>query len=126
MSISDAIIIVLRPDKQDMQETAMALEIAQKLDIRKKMLIMNKVIGNDKSDDDLTAEVNNFFRQQATVIGILPQSQRIMEFSIPTKYQKIFSLPQSDESDISGLFYANYPEDPWSKKIDKIANKVIG
>ena len=48
-----------------------------------------------------------------------------MEFSIPKKFQGVYSLPPSDESDISGLFYANYPEDPWSKEIEKIANKVI-
>ncbi|MEI6370935.1 MAG: MinD/ParA family protein [Nostocales cyanobacterium ELA608] len=125
MSISDAIIIVLRLDKQDIQETTMALEIAQKLEIPKKMLIMNKVINNNIDQDDLTAKVQNFFQKQATVIGLLPQSERIMEFSIPKKFQGVSSLPPSDESDISGLFYANYPEDPWSKEIEKIANKVI-
>lgn len=125
MSISDAIIIVSRLDKQDFQEATMALEIIQKLEIPKKMLIMNQVITNNIDKDELTAKVQNFFKNQATVIGILPQSESIREFAVPKKLYKLSSLSPTDESDISGLFSANYPEDPWSKEIEKIANKVI-
>ncbi|MTJ51927.1 MinD/ParA family protein [Anabaena sp. UHCC 0253] len=115
ISISNTIVIVLRPDIQDLQETTMSLEIAEKLSIPKKMLIMNQAVNNE---EELTTELHKFFHRQATVAGILPTSEKIIQFSIPKQLQ-------NNKKNTSSLFYVENPEDPWSKKIEKIANKII-
>ena len=43
IAVSDQLILIVRPDQQDFQGTAVAVELARKLDVPKMLLLLNKV-----------------------------------------------------------------------------------
>jgi MinD-like ATPase involved in chromosome partitioning or flagellar assembly len=43
MSISDALVVIMRPDSQDYQGTAVTVELARRLEVPRMMLVVNKV-----------------------------------------------------------------------------------
>ena len=43
IAVSDVLAIILRPDQQDYQGTGVTVEVAQKLDVPRLLLIVNKV-----------------------------------------------------------------------------------
>ena len=43
IAISDALVIILRPDQQDYQGTSVTVEVARKLDVPRLVLIVKKV-----------------------------------------------------------------------------------
>ena len=104
MSISDILVIVLRPDKQDFQGTAVTVEVARRLEVPKMFLLINKALNNiDK--EDLTRKVQTLY--QVPLAAILPQSEDMM-------------LLES-----SNIFCLKYPTHPWSKEIEKVAKKIM-
>lgn len=44
ISVSDALVVILRPDQQDYQGTSVLLEVAQKLNIPRVLLVVNQVV----------------------------------------------------------------------------------
>jgi MinD-like ATPase involved in chromosome partitioning or flagellar assembly len=44
LAISDLLILILRPDRQDYQGTAVTMEVARQFDIPRTLLVMNKVL----------------------------------------------------------------------------------
>jgi septum site-determining protein MinD len=104
ISISDVMLIVLRPDKQDFQGTAVTVEVARRLGVPKMLLMINKALPNlDRKD--LTRKVESTY--QVKLAGILPQSEEMMEL-------------QS-----SGLFCLQYPNHPLNRTITEITNQII-
>lgn len=75
IAISDVAVLVLRPDKQDYQGTAITVDIARKLGVEKLLLVVNKApcILNF---DDLKEQIERTY--SATVAGILPHSDDMM------------------------------------------------
>ena len=51
LTLSDELFIILRPDNQDFQGTAVAVEVSKKLDISKINMIVNKVPASYEHDD---------------------------------------------------------------------------
>ena len=43
ITISDALVVILRPDNQDYQGTAVTVELARQLEVPKMLLLVNKV-----------------------------------------------------------------------------------
>jgi septum site-determining protein MinD len=84
LAISDLLIIVIRPDRQDFQETTFTLEIAQKIGLKKNFLILNQVAPNiyNLNPDDLTTEIHTYFRRQACLIGVLPESEKLRNHTL--------------------------------------------
>ncbi len=101
--ISDMLIIILRPDSQDFQGTAVTVDVAKSLDVADMMLIVNKVL--TKYDfNQIKSEVEGFYG--ARVAGVLPLSEDLVD------------LGSSD------LFALRYPEHPWSKALKNIFDQL--
>lgn len=104
VAISNLMLVLLRPDQQDFQGTAVTVDVARKLDVPDLRLILNKV----PSRYDVAALVADVeAAYQAPVIGALPLSEDVA-------------------SNGSGnLFSALYPDHPWSQTIQAIAETVL-
>jgi len=68
LSISDILGLILRPDQQDYQGTAVTLELASKLGIPKVRLIVNQVPKGYDLDDVKTQVERTYQREPASVI----------------------------------------------------------
>jgi len=88
-AISNALLIILRPDSQDFQGTAVTLQVAQKLDTPRTSLIVNKVLS--KFDPEAVREqVSQKFK--VPVSGVFPVSEEMIELGS----KKLFSLVYED------------------------------
>lgn len=71
IAISDTLVLIVRPDRQDFQGTAVAVELARKLEVPQMFLIVNKVPeGTDTVA--LKSQVENLFKTE--VAAVLPLS----------------------------------------------------
>lgn len=101
--ISDVLIVILRPDKQDYQGTAVTVDVARKLDVPKMMMVVNKALPS-LNTEALKNQVQNIYK--VPVAGILPVCE------------EMFHLASSD------IFCLRYPEHIWSKTIQNIAEHI--
>jgi MinD-like ATPase involved in chromosome partitioning or flagellar assembly len=75
ISVSDTVVLVLRPDKQDYQGTAVTLEIARQLEVPNLKLIVNKV--SEVLDfEDLRRRLEGTY--QTAIAGMIPHSDELM------------------------------------------------
>jgi MinD-like ATPase involved in chromosome partitioning or flagellar assembly len=103
IAISDVLIILLRPDYQDYQGTAVTVELARHLDVPALFLVINKVPANaDRAN--LRSDVERQY--QAPVAGIVPLSEEMVELGS------------------SGLFSLCYPNSAYAAEISRIAGSV--
>ncbi|MBV6628239.1 MAG: MinD/ParA family protein [Rivularia sp. (in: Bacteria)] len=98
--LSDVLLVILRPDKQDYQGTAVTVDVARKLEVPKMLLIVNKVLSS-LNQQTLFTQIQNSYK--VPVAGILPVCE------------EMFHLASSD------IFCLRYPEHPWTKTIEKIS-----
>ncbi len=104
MALSDMLLMILRPDGQDFEGTAVTVELAQHLGIPKLMLLLNKVLASLDADgvQRLVEKTYN-----VPVAGVLPMSEEMM-------------LLGSRE-----LFCLRYPKHPLTQELIKIARHVL-
>jgi MinD-like ATPase involved in chromosome partitioning or flagellar assembly len=96
IGISDTMVIVLRPDNQDFQGTAVTLDVARSLDVPNICLLVNKALSKyDKAV--LRADVEKTY--SANVAGVLPLSEDMVD------------LASKD------LFSLRYPDHEWSAEL---------
>ncbi|MBN2387373.1 MAG: MinD/ParA family protein [Anaerolineales bacterium] len=104
IAISDGLIIILRPDQQDFQGTAVTVDIARGLDVPNLFLVVNKALTRyDFAEMKQTVEKT----YGAPVAGILPLSEEMAD------------LGSAD------LFSLCFPDHPWSKTLREIAQMVL-
>jgi len=104
IAISDVLIILLRPDYQDYQGTAVTVELARHLDVPELRLVINKV----PASADRTSLLADVERQyKASVVGVIPLSQQMVELGS------------------SGLFCLRFPVDPYTNEIQRIAASLL-
>jgi len=104
IAISDILIIILRPDNQDFQGTAVTVDIARSLDVPNLILMVNKAI--PKYDfADLKKQIEGTFH--ATVAGVLPLT---------------FDMADNASKD---LFSLRYPDHEWSKALRGVAEAIL-
>jgi MinD-like ATPase involved in chromosome partitioning or flagellar assembly len=103
ISISDSLLIIMRPDSQDYQGTAVAVEQAKKMEVPSMYLIVNKVLPSLDAST-IKAEVEDAY--DVPVGGNLPFSEEMMELAS------------------SGIFCQEHPEHPITKSLHAILNKV--
>jgi MinD-like ATPase involved in chromosome partitioning or flagellar assembly len=104
IAISDILVIILRPDNQDIQGTAVTVDIARSLDVPNLLLMVNKALPkHDPKDVKKTIE-ENF---KATVAGVLPLS---------------FDMAENASTDIFSL---RYPDHEWSKALRGVAETIL-
>ena len=103
IAVSDILIVILRPDKQDFQGTAVTVEVARKLQVSNLTLVVNKIL-LDFDFEDVKRQVESAY--QATVVGLLPLSLDMVRLAS------------------GGIFYLKNPDHSISKEIDKIAAQI--
>jgi MinD-like ATPase involved in chromosome partitioning or flagellar assembly len=104
IAISDLLIVILRPDQQDFQGTAVTVDIARSLDITDLLLMVNKAVpGYDY--DDLKEQIEGAYK--APLAGILPLN---------------FELADNASKD---LFSLRHPRHPWSQELRKVTEAIL-
>ena len=104
IAISDLLIVILRPDQQDFQGTAVTVDIARSLDVPKMLLMVNKAVpGYDY--DDLKDQIESAYKTSLT--GILPLN---------------FELADNASKD---LFSLSNPRHPWSQELRKVTEAIL-
>ena len=103
ITISDVLILILRPDRQDFQGTAVTVDVARRLDVPNLFLVLNKV-PSGVDFDDLREQMNSAYG--AETVAMLPLSEQVV---------------QNASGD---LFSITNPEHDWSGEIRKIAARV--
>ena len=103
IAISDLLFIILRPDQQDFQGTAVTVDVAERLEVPYLYLIINKALSRYDFDALEKEVVETFGNPVAT---ILPLSEDVA------------GLQSSD------IFSLRYPEHPFSQGIIRVADLV--
>jgi MinD-like ATPase involved in chromosome partitioning or flagellar assembly len=103
IAISDALAIIMRPDSQDYQGTAVTVEVARKLDVPHMVLVVNKA---PQSIDPmkLKARVEQIFNCE--VAAVLPHSDEMMTLAS------------------EGIFVVRYPNHPMTALLKKVATSL--
>jgi septum site-determining protein MinD len=104
ISISDVLILILRPDSQDYQGTAVTVDVARKLQVPALAMVVNKA-PQSFDLDELKNKIATTYN--ADVAGVLPHSDEMMVLAS------------------SGLFVVNFPDHPLSQIYDQIVQKVL-
>lgn len=104
IAISDAVLIVLRPDQQDYQGTSVTVEIARKLEVPKLLLMVNKVPAVFDTAD-VRARVEQTYA--APVAAVLPHSDEMMALAS------------------AGIFALRYPDHPISVALAQVARTLV-
>ncbi|MGD1858625.1 MAG: MinD/ParA family protein [Leptolyngbyaceae cyanobacterium] len=103
IAISHVLLLILRPDKQDYQGTAVTADVARQLRVRKMLLAINKVYST-LNVDALKQKVEETFHE--TVAGIFPLSEDVVQLAS------------------EGVFCVKYPEHPVSQEFRNVARQI--
>jgi MinD-like ATPase involved in chromosome partitioning or flagellar assembly len=103
IAISDMLFIILRPDQQDFQGTAVTVDVARKLEVPGLYLIVNKALSS-YDFDDLRETVQETY--QSPVAAIIPLSEDVAR------------MQSSD------LFSLRYPDHEVSQAIRNVAGII--
>jgi MinD-like ATPase involved in chromosome partitioning or flagellar assembly len=104
IAISDTLLLILRPDQQDFQGTAVTVEVARKLGVPRMLLVVNKVL-REFDFDAVRQEVAQTY--DAPVAGVLPLSEDMVR------------LGSRD------VFCLRYPNHPLSQRFREIAAQIM-
>lgn len=104
IAISDALIIILRPDSQDYQGTGVTVDVAHKLDVPQLFLLVNKV-PTSFNFAEVKARVEKTYN--AEVAAVLPHSDEMMTLAS------------------SGIFALQYPDHPLTQSLRAVANRLV-
>jgi MinD-like ATPase involved in chromosome partitioning or flagellar assembly len=103
--LSDALVILLRPDRQDYQGTAVTVDIARQLDVPDLVLVVNKV-PSSLDHDALRARIESTY--DAPVAGVMALSEDLAELAS------------------AGVFCLREPEHQYSRQVRAVARRVGG
>ncbi|NWJ45992.1 MAG: MinD/ParA family protein [Chloroflexi bacterium] len=104
IAISDDLLLIMRPDRQDYQGTAVTVEVARKLDVENMLMVINKALP-EMDFDGLKHSVEEIYK--AEVIAVLPSSDDLIR------------------AGSAGLFSLKNPQHPFSQGITAIAARLI-
>ena len=103
IAISDVLVVLLRPDRQDFQGTAVTVEVARKLEVRQLVMVLNKVLPSVAARG-FVEEVRRAYG--APIVGVLPEAPEMLELGS------------------SGLFTLQFPHHPLSEEIRQVASRL--
>lgn len=103
IAISNSLIIILRPDSQDYQGTAVTVDVAKKLDVPNMIMLVNKTPTTFDFDDVRTRVEQTY---QAKVGAVLPHSDEMMVLAS------------------SGIFSIRFPDHPVTKGLKSLVDQV--
>lgn len=105
IAISDVLVVIMRPDRQDFQGTAVTVDVARKLEVSKMLLVVNKALPAFDFDA-LQQQVETTYN--TSVAGIVPLSEELVQMAS----SDIFCLRHSDH--------------PFSRTVKEIAVQIVG
>ena len=105
ITISDVLLLLLRPDRQDFQGTAVTVDVARRLEVPALYLIVNKV-PRGVDTDDLREQMTAAYA--AETVAILPLAEEVVQNAS------------------GGLFSLTNPEHPWSQQMRGVAERLRG
>jgi MinD-like ATPase involved in chromosome partitioning or flagellar assembly len=101
--VSDTLLLVLRPDSQDFQGTAVTLELARRLEVNNALLIVNKIPpGMDRAK--LKQKVETAY--DAKVVAMLPLNHEMVRLAS------------------SGFFVNRHPEHPFTRALPLVVDAL--
>lgn len=104
IAISDALVIIMRPDSQDYQGTGVTVEIARKLGVPLMYLVVNKVPASfDQAQ--IKARVEQTYK--CDVAAVLPHSDEMMALAS------------------AGIFTLQYPNHPIAQQYKQLAQRLL-
>jgi len=103
IAISQALVIIMRPDSQDYQGTAVTVDVARKLDVPKMLMVVNKVPQAFETDDVRTRVENSF---KCNVAAVIPHSDEMMALAS------------------SGIFSLHYPDNLVTKEYKHLVELI--
>ena len=103
IAVSDLLILIVRPDQQDFQGTAVAVELARKLDVPQMLVLINKVPPGIEPVA-LRAQVEELYNTE--VAAVLPLSNEMVR-------------------NASGDIFTNrYPDHPLTRELMAVARRI--
>jgi MinD-like ATPase involved in chromosome partitioning or flagellar assembly len=104
IAVSDTLVLIVRPDQQDFQGTAVAVELARRLDVPEMFIVINKVpAGMDPVA--LRVQVEGMYR--ADVAAVLPLS---------------VEMARTASGDI---FCNRFPDHPLTRELKAVVKRII-
>jgi MinD-like ATPase involved in chromosome partitioning or flagellar assembly len=103
IAISDVLVLIMRPDKQDFQGTAVTVDVARKLGVPEMYLLINKVL-HSMDFDALRTQVAKTYN--ADVAGVFAENDEMLQLAS------------------SGIFLLHYPNHPFSEEIRKVGSRL--
>ena len=103
IAISHVLILILRPDKQDYQGTAVTIDIARQLNVRKMLLAINKAYSS-LNFDVLKQKVEETYG--TPVAGVFPLSEEVVQLAS------------------EGVFCTKFPDHLVSQEFSKVAAHI--
>lgn len=104
IAVSDLLLLVMRPDNQDFQGTAVTAELARRLDVARMMMLVNKVPPT-MDRQALREKVEALY--QAEVAAMLPLNEEIVQVA-------------------SGAIFSNrYPDHPFTRNLRPVADRIV-
>lgn len=104
IAISHILLLILRPDKQDYQGTAVTIDVARQLKVRKMLLVINKV-HNKLNGDILKQKVEETYGE--SVAAVFPLSEEVVQ------------LASED------VFCLKFPDHPLSQMFRTVAAQIV-
>jgi MinD-like ATPase involved in chromosome partitioning or flagellar assembly len=104
ITISDVLVLIMRPDRQDFQGTAVTVDVARKLEVPKMLLVVNKALPAFDFNA-MKKQIESTYN--ATVAGILPLSEEMVRLAS------------------SGIFSLKFPDHLWSQTVRQITAQVM-
>ena len=104
IAISHFVILILRPDKQDYQGTAVTVDVARRLKVRKMVLAVNKALSS-MSFKNLQEKIEQVY--DVPVAGVFPLSVEMAKLAS------------------EGVFIISNPDHAITKEFQKVAQQII-
>jgi MinD-like ATPase involved in chromosome partitioning or flagellar assembly len=104
ITVSDSVVLLLRPDKQDFQGAAVTVDVARRLQVPDLLMVVNKVPSSIDLDS-AAAEVTAAY--DVEVAGVLPLSEDVAA------------------NGSGGLFSLQYPDHAWSSALRGVATRLL-
>lgn len=104
IAISHVLLLILRPDKQDYQGTAVTIDVARALKVRRMMLVINKTLAS-MDREALRQTVKDTY--DAPVVGLFPLSEEIVQLAS------------------EGIFCLAHPDHPITQEFQTVAQQIM-
>ena len=105
IAVANTLVVILRPDRQDFQGTAVMVDLAQKLKVPRILMVVNRVMQN--SDPEMVRQQLQA-KYEVPVVGVLPNCDEMMQLAS------------------SGLFSLHYPDHSLTQIYQQVATQVMG